>query len=197
MNTDSYSEQARRRDRFMSLWGNVSKAFLYNNAKAAQIALTEAVLEYASPELELPDFELARSLKKIDDELITKINYSQYFPSGKSFLEGKLPSWAINYLNEISNGPSVPKDPQRETFFHNLCEKYPLSMETRLLLASALIQKGCRKPHNEKDFRDGLDLLDQLSNTVPPLKLILQPFFGQMKLINLTHFFFDPTLHLL
>ncbi len=170
MNIDSNSELAIRRDKFMSLWGNVSKAFLYNNAKAAQIALTEAVLEYASPELDLPDFELARSLKKIDDELITKINYSQYFPSDKSLLEGKLPGWAINYLNEIFNGPSIPKDPQRETFFHDLCGKYPLSLETRLLLASALIQKGCHKPHNEKDFRDGLDLLDQLSNMLPPLK---------------------------
>jgi hypothetical protein len=170
MNIDSNSEQAIRRDRFMSLWRNVSEAFLYNNAKAAQIALTEAVLEYAAPELELPDFELAKSLKKIDDELITKINYNHYFPSDKSLLKGKLPSWAINYLNEISSGPSVPKDPQRETFFHDLCGKYPLSMEARLLLASVLIQKGCHKPHNEKDFRAGLDLLDQLSDMLPPLK---------------------------
>ena len=54
MNIDSNSEQAIRRDRFMSLWKNVSEAFLYNNAKAVQIALTEAVLEYAAPELELP-----------------------------------------------------------------------------------------------------------------------------------------------
>ena len=110
------------------------KRFYTIMPKAVQIALTEAVLEYAAPELELPDFELAKSLKKIDDELITKINYNQYFPSDKSLLKGKLPSWAINYLNEISNGPSVPEDPQRETSFMIFAESilYPWKLDCYL-----------------------------------------------------------------
>ncbi len=88
--------------------GAVLTAFSYENEIETQNHLIEAIQQYAPPEHDDPDLELAKNLKSIDDELAKKRNRKQYFPNDKGLLKGNFPQWAARISSTHIN-PNTSK----------------------------------------------------------------------------------------
>lgn len=177
-----------KRDEFIGHLKNFRELLEEQCEEAFLVETLESIhRSYAAPDHDLPDFELAQFLKKLDDDFLGTSKQPANIFSLQISCESLLPAWARAYLREYSHPKN--NDPYRREFLEKLYMKGSGGKEACFLLAAAFCQEACNEAINkrldiaEKLFEESTKLFRTLYKTLPE-PLVRIPIFRKATLFS-------------
>lgn len=186
-------EQAKKRDIFIGNLKRVTDLLKKNHFLESKNHLEKLVKNYAAPDYDLPDLELAQTLKQIDDDFSQNQEWQDFFSFfGKNLCSiSNLPNWAVLYLENICSPPQKSNGHRRKLLLESIWKQNKESKEAGFLLATILTQEGVDKTIQKKFeeaiilFEKALGVFSIINKTLPPPQPII-PIFRIVSLFSTT-----------